>query len=171
MGVSMRATTNEKKTEMAAVQPNSTKNLPTIPVIKAVGKKTAIRVNVVAMTASPISSAASQARYAKSALNAQYKTLRATLSNGTGQVTMRWSAGDSGYYLIRVTGARQAHSATCVVCVSSSDHRGGISSVTDAAARLAIAPDKDKYVPGGKAKITIGEMPSCAFFSWNDIPM
>ena len=105
------------------------------------------------------SSAASQARYAKSALNAQYKTLRATLSNGTGQVTMRWSAGDSGYYLIRVTGARQAHSATCVVCVSSSDHRGGISSVTDASTRLAIARDKDKYVPGDKAKITIPSSP------------
>ena len=105
------------------------------------------------------SSAASQARYAKSALNAQYKTLRATLSNGTGQVTMRWSAGDYGYYLIRVTGARQAHSATCVVCVSSSDHRGGISSVTDAATRLAIARDKDKYVPGDKAKITIPSSP------------
>ena len=105
------------------------------------------------------SSAASQARYAKSALNAQYKTLRATLSNGTGQVTMRWSAGDSGYYLIRVTGARQAHSATCVVCVSSSDHRGGISSVTDAATRLALARDKDKYVPGDKAKITIPSSP------------
>ena len=103
------------------------------------------------------SSAASQARYAKSALNAQYKTLRATLSNGT--VTMRWSAGDYGYYLIRVTGARQAHSATCVVCVSSSDHRGGISSVTDAATRLAIARDKDKYVPGDKAKITIPSSP------------
>ena len=102
------------------------------------------------------SSAASQARYAKSALNAQYKTLRATLSNGTGQVTMRWSA---GYYLIRVTGARQAHSATCFVCVSSSDHRGGISSVTDAATRLAIARDKDKYVPGDKAKITIPSSP------------
>ena len=105
------------------------------------------------------SSAASQARYAKSALNAQYKTLRATLSNGTGQVTMRWSAGDYGYYLIRVTGARQAHTATCVVCVSSSDHRGGISSVTDAATRLAIARDKDKYVPGDKAKITIPSSP------------
>ena len=105
------------------------------------------------------SSAASQARYAKSALNAQYKTLRATLSNGTGQVTMRWSAGDYGYYLIRVTGARQAHSATCVVCVSSSDHRGGISSVTDGATRLAIARDKDKYVPGDKAKITIPSSP------------
>ena len=98
------------------------------------------------------SSAASQARYAKSALNAQYKTLRATLSNGTGQVTMRWSAGDYGYYLIRVTGARQAHSA-------SSDHWGGISSVTAAATRLAIARDKDKYVPGDKAKITIPSSP------------
>ena len=43
----------------AAVQPNCTKNLPAIPLIKAVGKNTAIRVNVVAITASPISSAAS----------------------------------------------------------------------------------------------------------------
>ena len=105
------------------------------------------------------SSAASQARYAKSALNAQYKTLRTTLSNGRGQVTMRWSAGDYGYYLVRVTGARQAHSATCVVCVSSSDYRGDVSSVTDAATRLAIARDKDKYVPGDRAKITIPSSP------------
>ncbi len=101
------------------------------------------------------SSAASQARYAKSALNSNYKTLRATLSNGTGQATMRWSTGDYGYYMIRVTGSGQAHSATCVVCVSSSDHRGGISSVTDAATRLAMTKDKEKYVPGDKAKITI----------------
>ena len=55
----MRATTREKKTEMAAVQPNSTKNLPTMPVMKAVGKKTAMSVKVVAITARPISSAAS----------------------------------------------------------------------------------------------------------------
>ena len=97
-------------------------------------------------------------RYAKSALNAQYKTLRATLSNGTGQVTMRWSAGDYGYYLIRVTGARQAHSATQCSGYRRPD-RGGISSVTDAATRLAIARDKDKYVPGDKAKITIPSSP------------
>ena len=105
------------------------------------------------------SSATAQARYAKSALNENYKTLQTTLSGGKGQVSMRWSAGDYGYYLIRVTGARQTHSATRVVCVSSSDYRGDVSSVTDAATRLAIAKDKDKYVPGDKAKITIPSSP------------
>lgn len=101
------------------------------------------------------SSPNSQAHYAKNALNTCYKTLQGTLTNGAGQVAMRWSAGDYGYYLIRVTGAQRAHSATRVVCVSSSEWRGDISSVTDAATRLAITRDKSKYVPGDKAKITI----------------
>ena len=48
---------------MAAVQPNCTKNLPATPPMKAVGRKTAIRVKVVAITASPISSAASMAAW------------------------------------------------------------------------------------------------------------
>ena len=61
MGVSRRATTSEKNTAMDAVQPNCTKNLPTTPLMKAVGRNTAISVNVVAMTARPISSAASRA--------------------------------------------------------------------------------------------------------------
>ena len=61
IGVSIRATTREKKTAMEAVQPNWTKNLPTTPLMKAVGKKTATREKVVAMTARPISSAASMA--------------------------------------------------------------------------------------------------------------
>ena len=59
----MRATTSEKKTAMAAVHPNCTKNLPATPLIKAVGRKTAISVKVVAMTARPISSAASMAAW------------------------------------------------------------------------------------------------------------
>lgn len=101
------------------------------------------------------SSPNSQAHYAKNALNTCYKTLQGTLTNGAGQVAMRWSAGDYGYYLIRVTSAQRAHSATRVVCVSSSEWRGDISSVTDAATRLAITRDKPKYVPGDKAKITI----------------
>ena len=61
MGVSTRATTNEANTASAAVQPNCLKNLPAMPLMKAVGKNTAIRVKVVAITASPISSAASVA--------------------------------------------------------------------------------------------------------------
>ena len=55
----MRATTSEKNTAIAAVQPNCTKNLPATPPMKAVGRKTAISVKVVAITARPISSAAS----------------------------------------------------------------------------------------------------------------
>ena len=61
MGVSRRATTSEKNTAIAAVQPNWTKNLPAMPLMKAVGRNTAIRVKVVAITARPISSAASVA--------------------------------------------------------------------------------------------------------------
>ena len=57
----MRATTSEKNTATAAVQPNCTKYMPTSPPISEVGRNTAIRVNVVATTASPISSAASVA--------------------------------------------------------------------------------------------------------------
>jgi hypothetical protein len=59
----MRATTSEKNTAIAAVQPNWTKNLPATPLMKAVGRKTAIRVKVVAITARPISSAASIAAW------------------------------------------------------------------------------------------------------------
>ena len=59
MGVSTLATTSEANTAKAAVQPNCLKNLPGTPLIKAVGKNTATRVKVVAITAKPISSAAS----------------------------------------------------------------------------------------------------------------
>ena len=55
------ATTSEKKTAIAAVHPNWTKNLPATPLMKAVGRKTAISEKVVAITANPISSAASMA--------------------------------------------------------------------------------------------------------------
>ena len=55
----MRATTSEKNTAIAAVQPNWTKNLPGTPLMNAVGRNTAISVKVVAITARPISSAAS----------------------------------------------------------------------------------------------------------------
>ncbi len=59
----MRATTSEKNTAIAAVQPNCTKNLPGTPPMNAVGRNTAIRVKVVAITARPISSAASIAAW------------------------------------------------------------------------------------------------------------
>ena len=57
----MRATTSEANTASEAVQPNCLKKRPTIPLMNAVGRNTAISVNVVAITARPISSAASMA--------------------------------------------------------------------------------------------------------------
>ena len=59
----MRATTSEAKTASEAVKPNCLKNLPATPLMKAVGRNTAISVKVVAITASPISSAASIAAW------------------------------------------------------------------------------------------------------------
>jgi hypothetical protein len=59
MGVSARATTSEANTANEAVHPNCLKNLPGMPDMNAVGRNTAISVKVVAITARPISSAAS----------------------------------------------------------------------------------------------------------------
>src|SRR5512134_3255355 len=59
----MRATTSENHTAIAAVQPNCTKKRPGTPLMNAVGRNTAISVKVVAITASPISSAASIAAW------------------------------------------------------------------------------------------------------------
>jgi hypothetical protein len=61
IGVSKRATSSENSTAAAAVQPNSRKNLPVTPGMKATGTNTAARVAEVAITAMPISSVASMA--------------------------------------------------------------------------------------------------------------
>ena len=60
IGVSVRATTPEKKIAAASVMANSRNSLPVLPVMKASGTNTAIRVAVVAMTAKPISRAPSK---------------------------------------------------------------------------------------------------------------
>ena len=54
-----RATTSDARMAMTAVQPNCLKNFPGMPAINAVGRNTATKAKVVAMTAMPISSAAS----------------------------------------------------------------------------------------------------------------
>ena len=59
IGVSSRATSSENSTAVAAVQPNSRKNLPATPGMNATGTNTAASVADVAITARPISSAAS----------------------------------------------------------------------------------------------------------------
>jgi len=60
-GVMRRATMSEKNTATATVRPNWMKYWPGMPGMKETGTKTAMMVKVVAMTARPISSAASMA--------------------------------------------------------------------------------------------------------------
>ena len=56
MGSRVKLTNIEIKTATTIVSPNSWKNLPMIPPIKPIGRNTATMENVVASTASPISS-------------------------------------------------------------------------------------------------------------------
>ena len=58
-GVSSRATSNENITAIATVRPNCRKYCPAMPPMKLTGAKTAMIVIEIAMTARPISSAAS----------------------------------------------------------------------------------------------------------------
>ena len=51
IGVSNRATSREASTATTAVQPNSRKKSPAMPLIIAVGRNTTTRLMVVAMTA------------------------------------------------------------------------------------------------------------------------
>ena len=59
MGVIMRATTSDISTAATTVSPKFLKNWPETPGISPTGRNTATIENVVATTASPISSAAS----------------------------------------------------------------------------------------------------------------
>jgi hypothetical protein len=61
MGVSVRATSSENSTAIAAVNPKGLKNSPGMPPMNATGMNTAHSVSEVATTASPISMAASVA--------------------------------------------------------------------------------------------------------------
>ena len=61
IGVSVRATSSENSTAMAAVKPKGLNSSPAMPFMKDTGMNTAHRVREVATTASPISMAASVA--------------------------------------------------------------------------------------------------------------
>ena len=62
MGVTRRAASNEKNTCTETVIPNCLKNCPAMPDMKLAGAKIAMMVRLMAMTARPISSAASMRR-------------------------------------------------------------------------------------------------------------
>ena len=61
MGVTRRAAKSENSTCTETVMPNCLKNWPAMPDMKLAGAKIAMMVRLMAMTARPISSAASSA--------------------------------------------------------------------------------------------------------------
>ena len=61
IGSSVKLTYSETSTAKPTVMPNWKKNRPMMPPMKATGTNTAMMVNVVAMTARPISAVASRA--------------------------------------------------------------------------------------------------------------
>ena len=61
IGSSVNDTNSETSTAATTVMPNGKKNLPTMPLMKAIGTNTATIEKVVASTARPISSVPSRA--------------------------------------------------------------------------------------------------------------
>ena len=135
MGVSSRATTSEKNTATAAVMPNSRKNLPGTPPMKPVGRKTATRVRLVAITARPISSAASVAAWIGPLPMRRWRTMFSisTMASSTRMPTT--SASDSSVSPLRlkpsqwmtakvgITDSGRAAAATRVARQSRRNHR------------------------------------------------
>lgn len=71
----MKLTNSDTSTATATVRPNWKKNLPTMPLMKAIGTNTATMAKVVAITASPISSVPSRAAVAWSLPMARWRTM------------------------------------------------------------------------------------------------
>ena len=61
IGVSVKETKSDTRTENTTVRPNCRKNRPMMPFMKATGRKMTTMARVVAMTASPISDVAKAA--------------------------------------------------------------------------------------------------------------
>ena len=94
------------------------------------------------------------ASYAKDSYNAPYKELTATLTGGTGEFKMDFSKEESGFWFFRVVDPKGGHATSSVVMVrdaweSASDGN------SDAAIRLPMTLNKDKFNVGETAKLVV----------------
>lgn len=94
------------------------------------------------------------ANYAQNSYNIPFSTVEMSLENGVGQLPVSWKSGDWGLYLVRVTDLEGGHSATKVCFVNSSYDNGG-EQRADAATKIAITKDKEKYSVGEQVTLTI----------------
>lgn len=94
------------------------------------------------------------ASYSQNSYNRPYQTFTVDMNGGKGELPLGWSKGDWGRYLIRVTDEAGGHSATKVVTVDENFSRSNNGEV-EAATRLSIIKNKDKYVVGDVAVVSI----------------
>lgn len=100
------------------------------------------------------SSSSGLASYAKDSYNKPLKEMTVTLTGGTGEFTLNLSKEESGNFFIRVTDLSGGHATSTVTMVRSS-YESSTEGDSDAAIRLPMSLNKDKFVVGETAQLTI----------------
>ena len=94
------------------------------------------------------------ASYAKDSYNAPYKEMSVTLTGGSGEFQMDFSKEESGFWFFRVVDPKGGHATSSVVMVRESYETAGEGS-SDAAIRLPMSLNKDKFIVGETAQLVI----------------
>ncbi|MBQ6073624.1 MAG: alpha-2-macroglobulin [Bacteroidales bacterium] len=94
------------------------------------------------------------ASYAKDSYNKPFKEMSVNLSSGTGEFSLDLSKEESGYYFIRVTDPAGGH-ATSAVTLVQYEYDNVADANSDAAVRLPMSLNKDKFAVGENAILTI----------------
>lgn len=94
------------------------------------------------------------ASYAKDSYNAPFKELSVTLTGGAGEFKMDFSKEESGFWFFRVVDPKGGHATSSVVMVRDSYEQAGEGS-SDAAIRLPMSLNKDKFNVGETARLVI----------------
>ena len=94
------------------------------------------------------------ASYAKDSYNQPYEEMTVTLTGGAGEFKMDFSKEDSGYWFFRVTDPAGGHATSAVTMVRSSWEQTADGN-SDAAVRLPMSLNKEKFNVGETARLTI----------------
>ena len=100
------------------------------------------------------SSSEGLASYAKDSYNAPYKEMTATISGGSGEFNLDLSKEESGFWFIRVTDPAGKHATSAVTMVRNSYEQSADNN-SDAAIRLPMTINKEKFTVGETAVLTI----------------
>ena len=100
------------------------------------------------------SSSEGLASYAKDSYNAPYKEMKVTLTGGAGEFNLDLSKEESGFWFIRVTDPVGKH-ATSAVTMVRNVYDQSTEGNSDAAIRLPMSINKEKFTVGETAVLTI----------------